>query len=62
MLRRHPIFFLSLLALGCIALMNPATAENLAYPDTKKSLQTDDYHGTQVADPYRWLEDDVRES
>ena len=42
--------------------MNPATAEKLAYPDTKKSLQTDDYHGTQVADPYRWLEDDVRES
>jgi prolyl oligopeptidase len=62
MLRRHRTFFLSLLAVGCIALMNPATAENLAYPDTKKSLQTDDYHGTQVADPYRWLEDDVRES
>jgi prolyl oligopeptidase len=42
--------------------MNPATAEKLAYPVTKKSLQSDDYHGTQVEDPYRWLEDDVRES
>lgn len=27
------------------------------YPATKKSPHTDDYHGTAVADPYRWLED-----
>ncbi|MCU1289463.1 MAG: prolyl oligopeptidase [Acidobacteria bacterium] len=30
----------------------------LNYPQTKKVDQTDDYHGTKVADPYRWLEDD----
>ncbi len=29
----------------------------LAYPATKKAAQVDDYHGTRVADPYRWLED-----
>ena len=28
------------------------------YPKTRKSDQTDNYHGTSVADPYRWLEDD----
>ena len=35
-----------------------AVAEPMHYPDTRKSVQTDDYHGTAVADPYRWLEDD----
>ena len=28
------------------------------YPETKRVEQTDDYHGTKVADPFRWLEDD----
>ncbi|MGL6094586.1 MAG: prolyl oligopeptidase family serine peptidase [Fimbriiglobus sp.] len=32
------------------------------YPETRKGDTTDTYHGTTVADPYRWLEDDVRKS
>lgn len=35
---------------------------DLEYPQTKTVDTVDDYHGTEVADPYRWLEDDVRES
>ncbi|MBN1637978.1 MAG: S9 family peptidase, partial [Ignavibacteriales bacterium] len=31
------------------------------YPETKKVDVTDDYHGTVVADPYRWLEDNTSE-
>lgn len=31
----------------------------IKYPVSKKGNQVDDYHGTKVADPYRWLEDDV---
>ena len=34
-----------------------ASAGELHYPDAPKGSQVDDYHGTQVADPYRWLED-----
>jgi len=33
----------------------------LTYPVTKKADQVDDYFGTKVEDPYRWLEDDNAE-
>ena len=33
--------------------------ETLAYPDTKKGEVVDTYFGTEVSDPYRWLEDDT---
>ncbi len=33
-----------------------ALAQRLHYPITKRGNQLDNYFGTQVADPYRWLE------
>lgn len=52
-------------ALAVAAVLTAADAQEtktLTYPDTKKTDAADDYHGTRVADPYRWLETDVRES
>lgn len=37
------------------------TQAALTYPETKKGEVVDTYFDTQVADPYRWLEDDMSE-
>ncbi len=49
---------LNILVLVFACMTGPALAQSITYPVTKKVDQTDDYFGTKVADPYRWLEDD----
>ena len=40
-----------------LVLAAPLAAQTkLHYPPAAKGTQVDDYHGTRVADPYRWLE------
>jgi prolyl oligopeptidase len=61
---RHATFAAALAAAFVSVASAPAAAQScaatgtpLSYPVAKKVDQTDDYHGTTVADPYRWLED-----
>lgn len=37
-------------------------AQELSYPETRRVDHWDTYHDVRVHDPYRWLEQDVRES
>ena len=46
---------MSLIFNSCLE--NKKTA--LTYPETKKTDVVDDYFGTKIKDPYRWLEDDM---
>lgn len=55
---------MSKLTLGVLALTimilssNSLAQTRIIYPETKKVDQMDNYHGTEVSDPFRWLEDD----
>ncbi len=52
-------FCTSLLMIGMAAHAQNKTAFTGSYPDTKKTEQVDEYFGTKVSDPYRWLENDM---
>ena len=44
-----------------LMMISTASFSQINYPDTKKVDQQDDYFGTIVKDPYRWLENDNSE-
>lgn len=55
-------FHLALVALVMISMTSNSIAQTrISYPETRKMDTVDDYFGTKVADPYRWLEDDNSE-
>ena len=56
-----------ILAVSLVSSISPAATNNakstkMNYPETRRVDQVDEFFGVKVADPYRWLEGDVRES
>jgi prolyl oligopeptidase len=54
-----PFYPLTRAAVVCLlaAVATQQMITSTKYPPARKSEQVDDYHGTKVADPYRWLEE-----
>ena len=51
-------FKYSFLIIICLAATSIFAQTRFEYPKTKTVEQIDEYHGTKISDPYRWLEDD----
>ncbi len=48
-----------LIVAGMMIMQSCTQQERMNYPKTQKENVSDDYHGTSVKDPYRWLENDT---
>jgi Serine proteases of the peptidase family S9A len=58
---KYSVFCASLLLMSMAANAQKPGQFMGKYPDTKTVGQTDEFFGIKVADPYRWLEDDLAE-
>ena len=58
-MKLNSIMYAVLAVLLSSSLFSQKQAMKINYPATAKGNTVDAYFGTQVADPYRWLEDDL---
>lgn len=52
----------SIITFALVMATTQTAMAQLKYPPTEKDDTVDEYFGTKVADPYRWLEDDTSEA
>lgn len=57
-MKKYILLFPSALLLFSCGNKNSKSAGLFSYPETKKVDSSDNYFGTVIQDPYRWLEDD----
>jgi prolyl oligopeptidase len=50
------------MAIGTFAAAQAAAGGRIEYPNTPRGNVVETLHGIRVADPYRWLETDIRQS
>ncbi len=62
MIRQNLITRLTIAVLLLSSTQGYSKEIKLRYPNTRRVDQIDTYHGVEVADPYRWLEEDARTS
>ncbi|MFT5300652.1 MAG: prolyl oligopeptidase [Mariniblastus sp.] len=62
-MNRNQLPILAFVAMTIAAIsQNGLAQEKMEYPKAKRVDQVDEFFGTPVADPFRWLEEDVRNS
>jgi prolyl oligopeptidase len=54
---KEPMLFVTACALVSVLGCQRAPVRKISYPPTQKGQVVDDYAGTKIADPYRWMED-----
>ena len=52
------LYFLAIVS-GFVMMQACMQEQKIKYPETKMIDVVDDYHGVEIADPYRWLENDT---
>ncbi len=56
------LLFAAVFLVTALAVPGTVDAKKYTYPEAKKGNVADDFHGTMVKDPYRWLEDPEAEA